>query len=269
LARTARARCTSSWSGELTGGIHFAEASGPAGIRVYAIGDVHGRLDLLEKMHAAIAEDRAGFPRQDWLIVHLGDYVDRGPDSRGVIDFLMRASRDEPRIVALAGNHDLGFLEFLARPDSNSLFAHNGGYQTALSYGVYLSFDPQFIDRGHRELARAVPRSHSEFLGALEFSASAGDFFFCHAGIRPGVALEQQDRQDLIWIRGEFHRYEPLYPKIIVHGHTPCGQPDVRPNRVNLDTAAFQSGILSALIIDGRDKQILQVAGQAFPEIGF
>ncbi|MBX3576463.1 MAG: metallophosphoesterase [Rhizobiaceae bacterium] len=228
-------------------------------MRIYAIGDVHGRLDLLQRMHATIEADRQRHPDKDWRIVHLGDYVDRGVNSRGVIDFLVRAGKDS-RVVSLAGNHDLGFLEFLATPDHNGIFAGFGGRETALSYGVEVDFRPSEIHRGHRELARAVPRSHSDFLGALHFAATFGDFFFCHAGIRPGIALDLQDPQDLIWIRGEFHRFEGLHPKVVVHGHTPSRTPDVRANRVNLDTGAFQSGVLSALVIDGRDKQILQVS---------
>lgn len=243
----------------MAGGMHFAEASGPEGARIYAIGDVHGRLDLLTQMHALIEADRAQHADRDWRVVHLGDYVDRGPDSRGVIDFLIKAARD-PRVVNLAGNHDLGFLEFLATPDRNSIFASFGGRETAESYGIEADFSADGIHRSHRELARAVPRSHSEFLGGLHFAVTFGDFFFCHAGIRPGVALDRQDPQDLVWIRGEFHRYSDLHPKVIVHGHTPCRTPELLPNRVNLDTGAFQSGVLSAIVIDGRAKQILQVS---------
>jgi len=242
-------------------GVSFSDARGPEGMRVYAIGDAHGRIDLLEKMHEMIAADRSKHGAEDWRIVHLGDYVDRGPASRGVIEFLIEAMRADSRNLALAGNHDIGFVEFLVKPDPASLFAQHGGVETARSYGVELDFgDPDAFARSHREFFRAVPRSHTEFLGQLQFMQTFGDFFFCHAGIRPGVALDAQAPDDLIWIRGEFHRYEPLHPKVIVHGHTPVRAPDIRPNRVNLDTGAYQSGLLSALVIDGRDKQILQVS---------
>jgi serine/threonine protein phosphatase 1 len=221
-------------------GVHFAEASGPEGIRVYAIGDVHGRLDLLARMHRTIEEDMSGHPGKDWRIVHLGDYVDRGPDARGVIDFLIAAGRNDARVTSLAGNHDIGFMEFLVKPAPDELFAHNGGFETGLSYGVDLDFaDPEGLRRTHRELLSAVPRSHVDFIGTLRLSLTMGDFFFCHAGIRPGIALESQDREDLIWIRGDFHRYRELHPKVIVHGHTPVGEPEVLPNRVNVDTGAF------------------------------
>ena len=243
----------------MTAGIDFTHACGPDGVRVYAIGDVHGRFDLLLQMHGAISSDLAAHATKDWRIIHLGDYVDRGPDSRSVLDMLVKGTRD-PRMVALAGNHDLAFLEFLATPDPASLFALYGGRQTAQSYGVETSFEPALIDRTHRDLVRAVPRSHGEFLGGLAFAVTLGDFFFCHAGIRPGVELDAQDSNDLVWIRGEFHRFEGLHPKLIVHGHTPVAQPEIRANRVNLDTGAFQSGTLSAIVIDGPEKTILQVS---------
>jgi serine/threonine protein phosphatase 1 len=148
---------------------------------------------------------------------------------------------------------------------ADELFAQHGGRATALSYGVEIDFaDPEKLRRAHRELLSAVPRSHVEFLFDLQFTLTMGDFFFCHAGVRPGVALDDQDPRDLIWIRGDFHRHSGLYEKIIVHGHTPAGEPEIMSNRVNLDTGAFMSGTLSALVIDGRDKQILQVSDREF-----
>jgi serine/threonine protein phosphatase 1 len=238
-------------------GISYQDARGPEGMVVYAIGDVHGRLDLLEKMHDAIAAETRG---RDWRIVHLGDYVDRGPDSSGVIDLLAAWTAADSRVLALAGNHDLGFLDFLARPEPAGLFASYGGVQTAQSYGVTLDLNgAQGFASSAAALVRAVPQSHQEFLGALRFSVALGDFFFCHAGIRPGVPLDVQDKADLIWIRGDFHRYRELHPKVIVHGHTPVSQPEVLPNRVNVDTGAFASGRLSALVIDGAQKRLLTV----------
>jgi len=163
-------------------------------------------------------------------------------------------------VLALAGNHDLGFLDFLALPEPAGLFASHGGLQTAQSYGVMLDLDDaQGFRSSTRALAGAVPQPHRQFLGALKFSVALGDFFFCHAGIRPGVALDAQDSEDLIWIRGDFHRYRELHPKVIVHGHTPVGEPEVLPNRVNVDTGAFATGRLSALVIDGARKRLLTV----------
>ena len=246
-------------------GIHFLDARGPDGMRVYAIGDVHGRLDLLSAMHERIAAElqRAeaeGGPA-DWRIVHLGDYVDRGPDSKGVIDFLIAARRRDPRNIMLAGNHDIGFLDFLAEPLVDGLFAHNGGERTALSYGIDLDFSSMAALRpDHAALVQAVPAAHVAFLGTLEFSVTLGDFFFCHAGIRPGIPLDRQSPQDLVWIREVFLYHAGLYPKVVVHGHTPQPEAEVLANRVNVDTFACRSGRLTALAIDGADKRILAVS---------
>ena len=246
-------------------GVHFREAAGPQNTRLYAIGDVHGRLDLLAEMHRRIAADldQAG-EGYDWRVVHLGDYVDRGPDSKGAIDFLIAATERDPRNIALAGNHDAGFLDFLDKPEITSVFARHGGRQTARSYGVDLDFaSEEDMRRGWRELVAAVPDRHVAFLRGLPYSVEFGDFFFCHAGIRPGVALDRQSPDDLIWIRQIFHDHTDLYEKVVVHGHTPLPEPEVLANRVNVDTLAWQSGRLTALAVDGADKRILTVTGKA------
>lgn len=230
-------------------------------MRLYAIGDVHGRLDLLRAMHTHIAAEIEVDRPADWRIIHLGDYVDRGPESAGVLDHLVRVIRDDSRNICLAGNHDLGFLEFLANPAEASLFAQHGGVETAMSYGVRLGFESvEVLRNAHAELLSAMPEAHRSFLRALPYSASFGDFFFCHAGIRPGVPLDEQAEEDLVWIRGEFHRADQLHPKVVVHGHTPVAEADVRRNRVNIDTGAYYSGRLTALVIDGRTKRLLEVS---------
>ena len=244
-------------------GIHFLDAHGPDDMRLYAIGDVHGRLDLLAAMHRRIESELEWKPVRDWRVIHLGDYVDRGPDSKGVIDFLIEARERDPRHLMLAGNHDIGFLDFLRTPEPEGLFMRYGGVQTALSYGVSLNADASWFGktetmrRGHQALLEAVPQSHVDFLRSLPFSLTSGDFFFCHAGIRPGIPLDKQNPQDLIWIRDVFHDHTGLFPKIVVHGHTPVPEAEVMANRVNVDTLAWQSGMLSALVVDGPDKRIL------------
>lgn len=249
-------------------GIHFLDARGPEGVRLYAIGDVHGRLDLLATLHRRIESEIERDQPADWRVIHLGDYVDRGPDSKGVIDLLLDAQARDPRHLMLAGNHDLGFLDFLGSPDPDGLFMRYGGVQTALSYGVSLTADASWfgkaetVTRGHAALVEAVPQSHVDFLRALPFSLVFGDFFFCHAGIRPGIPLEQQNPQDLIWIRDIFHNHAGLYPKIVVHGHTPVPEAEVTANRVNVDTLAWQSGNLTALVVDDAEKRILTVTGE-------
>lgn len=243
-------------------GVHYLDARGPQGMRIYAIGDVHGHLDLLGEMHRRIAADIARTRPADWRIIHLGDLVDRGPDSSGVVEFLIAATARDERNIVLSGNHDVGFLEFLAAPDPAGLFARFGGVETARSYGVSLRLDDaESLTVSHAQLVRAVPQSHVQFLSGLPYSASLGDFFFCHAGIRPGVALDAQDPHDLIWIRKEFLDHPGLHPKVVVHGHTPQAEPEVLANRVNVDTGVFYSGALSALVIDGVDKEMMSVSG--------
>lgn len=250
-------------------GIHFLDARAPDGVRLYAIGDVHGRLDLLAAMHRGIAAEISKERPADWRVVHLGDYVDRGPASKGVIDFLIEVRKRDPRYLMLAGNHDIGFLDFLDAPEPDGLFMRYGGIQTAQSYGVALPQGSAWFGRseaalrqGHAALVEAVPKTHVDFLRSLPFSLTFGDFFFCHAGIRPGVALEEQDTQDLMWIRDVFHNHPGLYPKIVVHGHTPVPEAEVMANRVNVDTLAWQSGNLTALVVDGADKRILAMSGE-------
>ena len=243
-------------------GIHFLDAKGPDGIRVYAVGDVHGRRDLIEAMHDRIGEEIARDGVADWRIVHLGDYVDRGPDTAGVLDFLTSRIAGEPRIVALAGNHDVALIDFLAHGDRTQMFRRFGGNDTARSYGTHVDFaTAATAEAGRQALARAMPQAHLDFLSGLPRAVAFGDFFFCHAGIRPGVPLERQDPEDLIWIREPFLGHPGLHPKVIVHGHTPHDEAELMPNRVGLDTLAYASGRLTALAVDGRTKRLLEVSG--------
>lgn len=243
-------------------GIHFLDAKGPDGIRVYAVGDVHGRRDLIEAMHDRIGEEIARDGVADWRIVHLGDYVDRGPDTAGVLDFLTSRIAGEPRIVALAGNHDVALIDFLAHGDRTQMFRRFGGNDTARSYGTHVDFaTAATAEAGRQALARAMPQAHLDFLSGLPRAVAFGDFFFCHAGIRPGVPLERQDPEDLIWIREPFLGHPGLHPKVIVHGHTPHDEAELMPNRVDLDTLAYASGRLTALTVDGRTKRLLEVSG--------
>lgn len=245
-------------------GVHFLDARGPDGVLIHAIGDVHGRLDLLKAMHGRIAETIEARKPRDWRIVHLGDYVDRGLDSNGVLAFLTDLAAKDSRVISLPGNHDLGLLDFLDSADPAGLFANYGGYQTALSYGVGLDLSsPRSARQSRDALAEAIPAAHLRFLGTLPRSLTLGDFFFCHAGVRPGIPLDKQDEDDLISIRWEFLDHPGLFEKVVVHGHTPAAEPEVMANRVNVDTGAFRSGRLSALVIDGEEKALADVSAGA------
>lgn len=246
----------------MTAGVHCRDARAPEGMRLYAIGDVHGRFDLMTAMHGRIMQEIMRDRPADWRVVYVGDYVDRGPDSAKVIEFLSRTTAAEPRVIALAGNHDVGFVEFLDSPSAQSTFAANGGEDTAASYGVALDFaPPEALARGHAALLDAMPDTHISFMRALPLSASFGDFFFCHAGIRPGVPLDRQDPHDLLWIRETFRGHAGLHPKLVVHGHTPVEAAELLPNRINLDTGAWFSGLMTAVALEGADKRLLEVDG--------
>lgn len=245
-------------------GVNFKDAKGSEGIRLYAIGDVHGRLDLLQDMHGLIHADLDRNPTHDWRIIHLGDYIDRGPDSKGVLDFLIHASAHDPRILSLIGNHDDGFLRYLATGDTNGIFALHGGSDTARSYGVEVDYtNPESAKAAYPKLRDAIPQTHIDYIRLMPASVSFGDFFFCHAGVNPVVALSEQDRDDLMWIRTLFLKWTEPLDKVIIHGHTPQSAIDIQPNRVNLDTYAWKNGKLSAIVIDGVEKRFLEATGPA------
>lgn len=245
-------------------GVTLKDAKGPEGVRLYAIGDIHGRLDLLQDMHGLIRADLDRRPTHDWRIIHLGDYIDRGPDSKGVLDFLTHASNHDPRILSLLGNHDDGFLNYLSTGDTGGIFANHGGSDTARSYGIEVDFsDPQSAAIAHQKLVQSVPRAHIDYIQAMPRSIRFGDFFFCHAGVNPALSLDAQDPDELIWIRTIFLKWTAPFENVIIHGHTPQSAIEVQPNRVNLDTYAWKNGKLSAIVIDGAEKQFLEATGPA------
>jgi serine/threonine protein phosphatase 1 len=242
-----------------SGGVHLDDARAPEGLRIYAIGDAHGCADLLEALYARIDREIEQDRPADWRIIHVGDYGDRGPDTKRVLDLIVARSRD-PRVLSLMGNHDEAWLNFLADPHPVGLFVTHGGDTTAESYGVHVDFSNTTGRKQARDaLLAAMPRSHLDFLRGLPRSFSFGDYYFCHAGIRPGVALQIQDREDLIWIRREFLTYAGLHPKIIVHGHTPSAEPEMLPNRINVDTGAVKTGVMTAVVLEGTTKRIIDV----------
>ena len=214
--------------------------------RIYAIGDIHGRLDLLQRAIVAIERDVAERGPAA-LTVTVGDYVDRGPASRGVLDCLI-GNPFPTTLVALKGNHEDMFEKFLVYSAAGPHWAANGGLETLRSYGVPVG-DAGTMDfvRAREDLRAALPHEHREFLRALKPSFSCGRYFFCHAGVRPGVPLERQYEEDLLWIREPFLMSQEDFGKIVVHGHTPVAEPEVRANRIGIDTGAYFSGRLTCV----------------------
>jgi serine/threonine protein phosphatase 1 len=225
-------------------------ASTPADTRIYAVGDIHGRADLLIETIARIDDDLRRRPIEHAVEVYLGDYIDRGPDSKTVID-LLAVRLVENRAVCLRGNHEALMEDFLRDPANFRHWQHLGGMQTLASYGVYPRSRSETEIDLHRRFVSAFPRAHQLFLQCLHYSFCCGDFLFVHAGIRPNIPREQQDIKDLLWIRHEFLNSEQDHGKLVVHGHTPVPYPDIRHNRVNIDTGAWHTGTLTCIAIEG------------------
>lgn len=236
----------------------------PDGLRVYAIGDIHGRADLLLRMlHLIEADGNAAAPVRETVLVFIGDYVDRGPDSAGVIDTLLSLKRDRRyTCYLLKGNHEVMFMDFLDDPAVFLHWAINGGVETLESYGIDVGAITGGLE-GAETLGRAarasIPDAHLALLANLETWVTLGDYLFVHAGVRPGVPLEAQADEDLIWIREPFLDYEGDFGKVVVHGHTPVRNgPEVRTNRIDIDTLAWRSGTLTALVLEGASRRFLQ-----------
>ncbi|HEX6959196.1 MAG TPA: metallophosphoesterase [Ferrovibrio sp.] len=234
------------------------EARLPPGLRIYAIGDIHGRLDLLERLHGLIEADMASGAPSETVIVYLGDYIDRGPDSAQVIDRLSRSRPSGIETVPLLGNHEAMMLEFLDAPYSGSLWLANGGDATLRSYHVRVpqSYDELLITQ--RALRGALPRHHWKFLEGLPAGRRFGDYLFVHAGIKPGLPLDRQAREHMIWIRDSFLDSEIDHGMVVVHGHTVVHEVEWRPNRIGIDTGAYTTGRLTALVLEGDSRRLLQ-----------
>lgn len=233
----------------------------PAGIRIYAVGDIHGRLDLLEQLLGMIEAAEEAWPAERVILIFLGDYVDRGPDSRGVIDLLMAGLPERFEHVFLRGNHEETMLQCLYSDESFDSWASYGGIATAQSYGLNIDENTPIRELDGvaicRELANAVPQSHKEFLQALPTRVEAGDYLFVHAGVRPRVPLEEQSDRDCMWIRDEFLNYRGNFGKVIVHGHTPVPEPESLPNRIGIDTDAFHTGRLTAVCLEEHSRRFM------------
>ena len=230
----------------------------PDGVRIYAISDIHGHVDLLDNVFVRLDRHLAKYPIKRPIHVFLGDYIDRGPTSRSVIDRLIERSSNHESVF-LKGNHEELLIEFLKNPLVLDQWRHFGALETLVSYGLKpaAQITPKLRDQLAMELAAVLPASHNAFFSQLQSSYECGEYFFAHAGVRPGVALDQQNERDLLWIREEFLEHKEKFDKIIVHGHSPVSKLEILPNRINIDTGAYATGLLTCLMIeDGRLKSI-------------
>ncbi len=228
---------------------------------VYAIGDMHGRADLLADLHRLITADVGGRRESRRLVVYLGDYVDRGPDSRQLIDLLLDQPLAGFEAVHLKGNHEDFMLRFLAGENEMGLgWLMNGAVETLASYGIAA---PVFatgaeLDDLRRELIERLPARQRAFLDQLKLIHMEGDYAFVHAGIRPGLPLDRQAETDLLWIRERFLDWTGRHDKVVVHGHTISRSPELRPNRIGIDTGAFATGVLTALVLAGEAQDFIR-----------
>jgi len=233
----------------------------PDNIRVYAIGDLHGRADLMAEMLQRIAADSSTATQvNETVLVFLGDYIDRGPDSAGVIDQALRLM-NEARYTThlLKGNHEVMLLDFLDDADRFFHWAANGGVETLESYGVDVdAMRNETPERLRQTALAAIPDAHLTLFRGLKTSVAIGDYLCVHAGVRPGIALDAQAEHDLIWIREPFLDHEGDFGRYVVHGHTPVSEPDIRTNRMDIDTLAWRSGTLTTVVLEGASRRFLQ-----------
>ncbi|KQM24635.1 MULTISPECIES: metallophosphoesterase family protein [unclassified Sphingomonas] len=244
----------------------FRRAAAPApriadGRIVYAIGDIHGRLDCLEDLLARIGADPERGDRRVTL-VFLGDLIDRGPDSRGVVERVMALCAASEDVHCLCGNHEELLLEAAAGSrQALGIFNRAGGRETVLSYGVDdATYEREDLKGVQRLILDHVPAAHLDFLRTLPDRIVIDDYVLVHAGIRPGVALDDQKSSDLRWIRAPFLDHHGRHERFVVHGHTVTEEPDVRSNRIGIDTGAYRTGRLTALVLAGDSHRFLTTA---------
>ena len=245
--------------------IKLGEAKTPDDTRIYAIGDIHGCIAEFERLLEIIQNDLASATITNHLIISLGDYVDRGPDSCGCVEKLIRLQENSDKVVCLKGNHEDKFLKFLDDPlgVAGSFFGY-GGVELSQSYGVNIAAigDPLMNAQAVREeLVRLAPKEHLSWLEALPTSFGSGDYFFAHAGVDPGVPLNSQNPHDLMWIREPFLSHDKPLEKVVVHGHTPHSKPEVKLNRINVDTCAYDTGVLTCVVLEGAEYRFLDTSG--------
>lgn len=230
----------------------------PAGTRYYVIGDIHGRLDLFEALIAEIEAEIEAPGLLDIRIVLLGDLVDRGPDSAGVVE-RTRVWQQDHNVRVLAGNHEEMFLAAFEKPEALRHFLKHGGRETVLSYGLSaMQLATLTLEQIFEYMPQIVSHATREYIAGFETMIRAGDYVFVHAGIDPAVPLAEQKRSDLLWIREPFLSHEGPLEKVVVHGHTIVDHVMDCGNRIGIDTGAFRSGVLTALVLEGDQRRILQ-----------
>lgn len=239
------------------------KAATPADTAIYAIGDIHGRLDLLDSLHLLIAADAQERHAEHRQLVYLGDYLSRGPDSPAVVDRVRNWLPAGFERVTLKGNHEDLLLRYIGGElAAGRHWFDYGGLETLAAYGI------EFADRAARDeasiaalglrFAAALPPPHLEFFNALRVYHRAGDYFFTHGGIRPGVPLAAQSPHDCMWIRKTFLDSTADHGAVVVHGHSICREPEIRPNRIGIDTGAYRSGVLTCLVLQDTAIEVLQ-----------
>lgn len=233
-----------------------AKAAVPAGQRVYAIGDIHGRLDLFKDLIEQIEADDAARPVADTTVILLGDLVDRGPHSAGVLH-TARQWGSTRKVRSIAGNHEEMFLGSFRRDDTLRHFLRHGGKETLLSYMDYDTYARTTIGELRAMMPEVVPAEDIAFMKGMEDRILIGDYLFVHAGIRPGVPIAEQQVADLRWIRGEFIQDRSPRDFVVVHGHTITNAPELTPWRIGVDTGAFASGRLTAIGLEGTARWLL------------
>lgn len=236
------------------------QPSVPAGLRIYAIGDIHGRLDLLTRLLEMIEQDNAAAGDRETMLIYLGDYIDRGPASRQVVDRVMAPHAMVDRVVCLRGNHEDALLAFIEDAERGRVWLDYGGMAALLSYGVRVPTSMPAHERFPfmaRELDRLLPAEHRRFYQTLPLSETVGDYFFVHAGVNPRLPFAEQDAYDLTCIRSPFLEWGRPLEKIVVHGHSIADEPVFRPWRIGIDTGAFASGHLTCLVLEGTERRIL------------
>lgn len=235
----------------------------PPGTVIYAIGDIHGRCDLLETMHAGIGVDVRLRPARRRVVVYLGDYVSRGVDSRRVVDMVRERKPAGCEVVMLKGNHEDLLLRYLdGELEAGRHWFDYDGLDTLACYGVEAADrqarDDETLESLRRRFAEALPTGHLEFFRTLRVGHREGSYYFAHGGIRPGVAIEAQSEHDRMWIRKDFVESDADHGAIVVHGHSIASEPEVRHNRIGIDTGAYESGVLTCLVLDGAERAFLQ-----------